>query len=502
MNTLFKPASYQKGAAWAVAATLVWKGISFANALFIAAFFGATFRTDIYFYLIMLMGFGFTFLQRLNNTVLIPEAMFLHAQNPQNAQRFLTMWLYLYATIGIFISTAGILCPIQLWQLFSRFDGVYLATQHTLLTAGFILFALYLLTYFLQAVAEMYKFFATAWLGILNALCPFIFLLCFGGKIGLISMVYGFIVSNLIQITVLLVLLKTQLKWDFIPAWIPLTRKATHNAAAGQALAVLEIVNSWLPMFLISAMGAGLISALNYCKQLTDSPTEILTNRLSNVSKIALTEQAAHAHKEAFNRLFLQTNFVLIFILTPLTVFTVYFAPDIVNLFFARGKFTVQAAQDTVRFLRPFILTVLLLAPSMVQGAAIAAERKIKEHFPYAATCAILFLASVILFVPRYGAFMYAYLSVCGFILGTYLNYLFFRKHLPFVAFETMYLDLAKLVALNIGALVCAAFIKQALPAMPALFTILICGTVYMTGLFLAVWENGILNKFLKSLRA
>ena len=500
MKTLFTPTSYHKGAAWAVSATLIWKLISFANALLLAAFFGATFRTDIYFYLIMLVGFGLTFLQRLNNTVLIPEAMFLQAENPQQAQRFLTTWLYIYATIGIVLCSAGFLFPVKLWQLFSGFDASYLITQRHLLCTGFVLFALYILAYYLQAVIEMFKFFGAAWLGILNALCPFIFLLCLGNKIGLVSMVYGFITSNLLQVVIFLILLKKQLKWTFVPTWIRLEKRAQRNAAAGQGLAALEIVNSWLPIYLISTMGAGFISALNYCRQLTDSPTEILTNRLINVSKIALTEQAAQENQKAFDHVFLQTNFILIFFLTPLTVFTLYFAPEIVDLFFQRGKFTALAAQHTVRFLQPFIVTVLLLAPSMVQNAAIAAQRKVKENFPYAASASVIFLLAILYFVPRYGAFMYAYLSVCGLILGGYLNYLFFRKYLPFVSFGKMYLDLVKLIILNISALLVVVIIKGCLPSLHSFFTILICGTFYMVALLLLSNKTGLWQKFLKAL--
>ena len=501
MNALFKPASYQTGAAWAVGATFVWKIISFANALLVAAIFGATLRSDIYFYLIMFIGIGLTFLQRLNNVVLIPEAMFLQEQNPQHAQRFLTMWLYSYAGLGLILVAVGIVWPVGMWEIFSRFDHAYLITQRTLLAAGFVLFALYILAYYLQAISEMYKFFGAAWLGILNAVFPFVFLLCFGRAIGLLSMVYGFIASNALQIIILAGVLKKQLNWSFKPAWTALGKRARHNALAGQTLAVMETINSWLPLFLISGIGAGLISALNYCRQLTDSPTEILTNRLTNVSKIALTELAAKNKQKAFNRTFLQTNFVLVFILAPLAVFTVYFAPEIVNLFFQRGEFDAQAATDTVRFLRPFIVTVLLLAPAMVQNAAVAAQRKIKENFPYAIISYVVFLAALLLFIPKYGAFMYAYLSLCGFFFGGYLNYLFFRKHLPFVSFIKMYEDLAKVTALNLAALVCAAAVANALPPLNSFCTILICGSIYIIGLLLASHESGFLKQFLKALR-
>ncbi|MBO4675374.1 MAG: hypothetical protein J5601_04740, partial [Elusimicrobiaceae bacterium] len=81
MKALFAPTSYHKGAAIAVMATFTWKFISFLNALLLAFYFGATYKTDVYFYLVMLMGFGVAFMQRLNNTVLIPEAMFLQKEN-------------------------------------------------------------------------------------------------------------------------------------------------------------------------------------------------------------------------------------------------------------------------------------------------------------------------------------------------------------------------------------------------------------------------------------
>ena len=101
MISLFKTTSYQKGAALAVGATALWKFISFASSILIAIYFGASSRTDVYFYLIMLMGFGVTFLQRINTTVLIPEAMFLAEQDLSESRRFLTFGFYIYLLIAL-----------------------------------------------------------------------------------------------------------------------------------------------------------------------------------------------------------------------------------------------------------------------------------------------------------------------------------------------------------------------------------------------------------------
>ena len=159
MKTLFKPTSYKKGTVLAVGATFVWKAISFANALLLALYFGASRQTDIYFYLIILTGVGVAFLQRLNQTVLIPEAMFLSQQEQTTGKKFATMWLYIYIILGILIVLLGTIFPEQIWGILSRFGGQLLEQDKALLVWALWVFALQIITYYLTAVAEMYKFF-------------------------------------------------------------------------------------------------------------------------------------------------------------------------------------------------------------------------------------------------------------------------------------------------------------------------------------------------------
>ena len=123
-------------------------------------------------------------------------------------------------------------------------------------------------------------------------------------------------------------------------------------------------------------MGTGLISALNYCRQLTDSPTEIITARTANVAKIEMTAYAARANQTTFNETFTRLNHLLLVILLPLVIFSCYFAPQIVDLFFCRGQFDAQAARNTVAFLRPMLFTVVLLIPAYVTSNTTIAIKK------------------------------------------------------------------------------------------------------------------------------
>ncbi len=498
MLSLFKTTSYKTGAALAVAATAVWKLISFLNSVLVALYFGANAHTDIYFYLIMLIGFGVTFMQRLNNVILIPEAMFLAEEDPSRSRRFLTLGFYVYLLLALVLCLAGLTFPASIIDVISRFELSLLQNQQVLLGAAFFLFATNLMVYYLTSIAEMHKFFAVAWLGVLNALCPLLCLLFWGKHIGIISMMYGFLAANIIQIFVLIVLFKTKLHWSFTPRPCAIRPVARKNMLTGQTLAALDIFNSLIPMYLLSGMGAGIISALNYCKQLTDSPTEIITTRVTNISKIELTENAARGQVNVFNKNFLSTNHLLLFILTPLAVFSSYFAADIVGLFFERGQFTPQVAQDTVRFLRPLIFSIILIVPSNMQGNTVVAWLKVKEAFPYMLASALALMAGWFL-LPHLGPYGYPYIVLGGFVFSFILNAFMFRKYFPFVNYFRSFWELLRLLAINIIALLPAAAVRVFMGESDYFLNLLFGGSVYIAALLLISYKSRDLQLFLKS---
>ena len=498
MFSLFKTTSYKTGAALAVGATAVWKLISFLNGVLIALYFGAGSGTDVYFYLIMLMGLGVTFMQRLNNTILIPEAMFLAEEDENQSRRFLTMGFYFYVLLGLGLGVLGLTFPAQIIAGVSRFDITLLKNDQMLLCAAFFLFATNLLSYYLTAIAEMHKFFAVSLLGPLNALCPLLALLFLGKHIGIISMMYGFLAANCIQIILLIWLLKKELHWSFTPRPCTIRPGAKKNMLSGQTLAALDIVNNLLPLYLLSGMGAGVVSALNYCKQLTDSPTEIITNRITNISKIELTENAARGQINVFNKNFLSTNHLLLFILTPLAVFTSYFATDIVGLFFERGKFTAAAAADTARFLRPLIFSIIFIVPSNLQGNTIVAWLKVKEAFPYMLVSVLILMAAWFL-LPHLGPYGYPYIVLGGFICSFIINAFLFRKYFPFINYFRAFWELLRLLAINIIALLPAAAVRVFMGEDDYFLNLLFGGSVYLTVLLLVSYKSRDLQLFLKS---
>lgn len=486
MVNLFKPTSYTLGAAMAVGATLAWKLVSFANALLIALYFGAGSTTDVYFYVMMVMGFGVTFLQRMNAAVVIPEAMAREAQTPGTERGLLNGFLYFYLALTVCLAAAGALAPVMLAGWFSRFETAQLMTDKTLIALSFLLFGLQLLTAYLTAVLEMYRRFAASLLTPLNALLPFVCLMCFGRAWGIISMVYGFLAANAIQIIVYAYIMRRELAWNFRPEPVRWHRRLSKNLASNQLIELANIVSSVLPVYLLSGLAAGFVSALNYAKQLSDSPTEIFTQRVTNVSKIQLTESAARSDWKKLDADFLSTQHFMLFLLTPLAVFTSFFAPEIVTLFFKRGNFTPQDAQNAAGFLRPLLGIMWFMALVLMQNNIVAAGRKVKESLPYALACIVLFIVLVPFTMKAWGAFAFPYTQLGCCVVSLGINYLLFQKHFPQVSYVRSLCTALRLAGLNAAALVppAAAYYGLGIKHWPVFWCVLVCGILFLAGLF------------------
>ena len=491
MVHLFKPTSYSFGAALAVGATLAWKLVSFANALLIALYFGAGKTTDVYFYLIMIMGFGLTFLQRMNAAVIIPEAMAQDAKTPHGGRALLNRFLYFYILLAVLLTAAGFFCPVALGKLLSRFDLAQLTAERGLISLGFLLFGLQLLVAYLTAVLEMYRRFTAALFTPLNALLPFICLLGFGRTCGVVSMIYGFLAANAMQAVVFLCVLKKELNWSFGVRGAGWHKKLTANLVSNQAIELANIVSSILPLYLLSGLSAGMVSALNYARQLSDSPTEIFTLRVTNVSKIQLTESAAQNDWNQLNRDFLTTQHFVLFLLTPLSVFTCFYAPEIISLFFERGNFTPQDVHGAANFLRPLMAMMWFMGPILMQNNVVAAGRKVKESLPYALAGIILFIVLVPFTMRAFGAYAYPYTQAGCCAVSLFINYLLFKKHFPQVEYVYSLRAAARLVAVNILALFPSALYAFFGPRTNAFFTLLFGGIIFLGTLWFLARKSG-----------
>ena len=272
------------------------------------------------------------------------------------------------------------------------------------------------------------------------------------------------------------------------------------NLISNQLIELANIVSGILPLYLLSALSAGTLSALNYARQLSDSSNEVLTLRVTNISKIQLTECAAQERWAAFNTAYNTTHYFLWFILTPLVIFSVYFAPEIITIFFKRGAFSVGNVSETSAFLRPLLGLVWLMAPVLMQNNVVAATRQLKAFLPYALAGILLFIGLVPWAINRWGAVAYVHTQLTCCVIGLTINAFFFKKYVPKFTLKTALIDGARLVGLNVLALLPAGICAPHTGNNPWI-TVGISGIIFMSTLAGLTHYSGDLKRFLTAVR-
>ncbi|MGB2579880.1 putative peptidoglycan lipid II flippase [Elusimicrobium simillimum] len=478
MKRVFNEYSYKKGAAVSVASTALWKLVSFANSILIAFWFGTSYGADLYFYLIILAGIFTQVFLSLNTNNIIPQAMHLGAGDKQGEIKFLNCFIVFYMVFGVLLCLAGAAAPAMWLGLLSRFDYGGMAAR-ALFCLALVYFALYILTQFLINILERHKVFGIAYFYPLNAIMPFIFLVVLHDKIGIAGMLCGFIAALAIQAIICLAVMFGKLGWKVEFAGAGFTKQFWHNTLASLGAEAVQVLTSFIPVFFMSGYAAGIVSAYNYSKQVTDSPTEIITNRVVNVAKINFNDLAAKGDNAGLAKSFYKTLLILLLIMSPIAVFTGLFAQDIIRLFFERGSFSAADTKNTALFVTLFMPNIILLLPSFLHRALASAARKLKEFFIYQIISMAVFLLAIFVCMGRMEAYGYPVAFIISNIFWLGFAFMFMKRHFNFISHGRTLRILFQVAFLACAAVIPSLLIERFFSVL--IVRIFICGALYVT---------------------
>jgi len=444
--------SYKQGAAFAVGAATAGKVFSFCMGLLIAWFFGAGSGTDIYFYILLTAAVLNGWLTRINADVIVPEFMHLRQSDMRGAMDFANFFIYVYLFLAVMIVFVCFFAPAKMLGLISAFPREIIAKHLIMAGLGALYFSSFFVMSFLVSLAESYKIFRIYFLAPLNALLPLI-LLILTRRIE--AVLAGYICAYLIQIAAALIMLRFGAGWQFTPAKPQFSKKFTNNFLFHQPNNIAWAALLYAPLFMVSSAAAGMVSAVNYSRMLTDGPLDIFVDKLNNVAKVKMTTHAAARDFTAAAQTLLRTDRVILFAMIPFCVFSAVYSLDIVKLFFQRGGFTLQDARNTAAFLQIFILALPLIAAHNNLINYFAALRIIKEITPRYFVLAIIFTAVFIIAIAKLGAFAYPAVFLALYLALMFMNIFTAAQFAPSANYGRHMLRALKLLLLSIAA--CAA---------------------------------------------
>jgi putative peptidoglycan lipid II flippase len=437
--------SYKKGLVMSASLNLVARIFGFANLLAITFFFGARTETDVYFYCFAAAGMMSAFLTSVDASVLIPESMRLSAQEGTAASRaFLNLFLYVFLFIGLAVMAAGIASPVRMFLLISKFDEAALLANSGMAIAAVFLVVLMLLTAYLVDILTSLKYFTLPMASnMVNAVFSMGFMLLFHEKAGALSIMLGLLTAYALQLLLLVQFMRRYLGWDFSFRAVRVGAATWRNIAYALAGNVTSVFVSYVPLFLFSGFGAGMITSLNAGQRIADLPTLLVITQASAVVGIKFNALFAEKQYQRLDEIFRAASKTLLFALVPLSCFTWLYGRELIALLYRHGSFDAAAVDRSAAFLKFLILLPPLLAVNTLVSRLFSAGQKIREGFWYQIVFNVVSIIFIYAGTRRFGAIGYpaALLALhslnflgCYALLGTYFGMVRYGEVLRYLA--------------------------------------------------------------------
>jgi putative peptidoglycan lipid II flippase len=475
--------SYKSGIALSIGFSLLAKLIAFASSLVLAALFGTSGEMDVYLYSLFVATLVTSFISALNSSVIIPESMRLAGQSGERqSQELVNFFLYAYAAAGLGIAAVFIPAPAEVFGVISRFDTGVLAGNERLLYSSLPLFPLILVSTLLADVLASRKYFTVPILASMaNNVFVLFCVLAFHGRLGVFSALLGLCFAYAAQSVLLLFMLRRRLGWEFgLPSRLP-SRKVLGNSLFAQLGQLATAVSAYVPMFLLSGLDRGTVSAMNYGRQAAEFPNNFITQQFSAVAGIKLNELFANKQPGEVDRVVVASLKGLSFVLVPAALFGAFYSREIIGALFGRGAFGPESVESASGFFRLFALLLPLYAANSIVARLFLSAQKVREVFWYQIAMNLLLAGLIVLFVDRFGALGYPSALLAFYTFSLFSAGFLCAHYFPDVGYWNGVRYLGRITAINAVILL---FVAEAsgrlLPASPMAAAVL--GAIFYFG--------------------
>ena len=362
------------------------------------------------------------FINSIDTAVLIPESMRLREKEGDvKAMDFLNYFLIIYFIIGLLFTVIMYFFGTTVFGLISKFAAVDIMTYRNYFWAGSLFFIFHVLTNYLNNILTSLKYFSLPM--VISSFKSCVVIVCIfllKEKYDVLSVIIGGLISYAINLGIQIYILHKVTGWKFGFKKPAIRKTIWGNVFYAELGQITTVASNMFPLYLLSGFGSGIISVMNYGKNIADIPNTLITSQFANVSGIKLNEEFAQKDYVGMNETFLHTSKLMIFILVPMGCFMFIFAEPIVALFYKRGSFTAQDVVDAAKFMRLLSIIIFSIGINAIVTRVFIAMQAVKQAFFYQVVLNVLLIIAIWLFTKYYGEYGYPY----GVILINIINFI------------------------------------------------------------------------------
>ncbi len=449
---LIKTESFKRGMVLSVIFNIIAKGILFLLIIFIARLFGSNIKTDIYFFVYTTMILLSGFISAIDTSVLIPQSMHLREkQGNEAAISFLNFFFRIYILIGLLVVIITFFFGTKIFGLVSKFAATDILLYKNYFLAGALYFFFMILTNYINAILTSLKYFTIPMIisGI-NSCVVIAGIFLLHARFDVLSIFLGGIAAYSFNLVLLTGILKKKAGWNYFIKTAPVSKQTRGNIFFTTLGQLATFASSFLPLFLLSGFGNGVISIMNYGKNIADIPNTLITSQLTSVSGVQLNEQAANADTGNMNTTFIKSARGLIFVLIPVAAFVFVFSEPIVEIVYNRGAFTVDGIKTAAMYLQYFSIVIFPIGINAMVTRVFISIQLIKQSLTYQLYMNAILIIAIIIFVKYYNGLGYplGVMVINTINLGT----LFFlcKKFVPFINYSMILKYSLLIIAVNV----------------------------------------------------
>ena len=448
---LIRSESYRRGTVFSVFFNILSKGILFLLTIIIARYFGSNIKTDIYFFVFGTMLLFSGFINNIDVAVLIPESMRLRErEGNEAATAFLNFFLWIYLIIGILFTVTMYFFGTKIFGLISKFSEADILAYRNYFWAGSLFFIFHLLTNYINTILTSLKYFSVPMLiSSIKSVIAIVCIFLLKADYDVLSVFLGGLISYAFNLLILLFILKRTAGWQFSFQPGKIGKRIRHNILFAELGQVATLASSLFPLYLLSGFGSGVISVMNYGKNIADIPNTLVTTQFSNVSGIKLNEEVARHDHAAMNDTFLRTTKLLVFILVPMGFYLFVFATPLVEIFYHSRNFTTGAITEAAFFLKLLAVTLFITGINAMVTRVFIAVQAIRQAFYYQVILNVLLIAVTWACTKTYGAYGYAYGILFVNLLNYFGMYFICKKLVPSLDYAALLTYCAVIIVIN-----------------------------------------------------
>jgi len=328
-----------------------------------------------------------------------------------------------------------------------------LGQQNLMLALSAVLFPIQLLNSLFVSILSSHRYFTVPMLvSLVNSLVSITVLVLLGTVFSITGAVIAVIAGYVVNFVWLIFFMRKHLHWNFFEKPVRPAGKVFHNIFLMQINLLPISLRSYITTLLLSGLGAGVITALNYGQQISFIPEMLILTQVIAVVGIKFNELSAKGAQKDLNLVFSDLLSLLFLIILPVAAVLAIMSEEVVREIFGRSNKISRETMDNIAMIIYFMaLTLPARSLDMVMTKLITAQQKIKEGVIYGIITHVIVTLFIFIGLKFYGLKGYlAAFFIGNVILLPLLYFLLIKKMAPFIDFTKWLIRSAPFILFNI----------------------------------------------------